>query len=492
MEDALAVELGKKVACNLLLCNNIHSLEKEIDYILSNPQLVERFNESVFARHTPQLLKLVKIFVKFMSAVLKEGGPNDLRWRMFKRALVPSQAKMTDEGLFSLFPELKGKTLKDKNLKNYGAFVDYIFEKETQRAHLLLLYHLFKEGETGVCRLCGRTSLLKRNSFFLVQLNKTNYSEGGSGGKQNLCVHCFLFELLANVFPSPLVNNVTRLSNEINLSLFVFSANSLEIGVNDSAAFFSHSFSDFILHAFISQSIDPSQRFYLVFWQAGEQNSNVSIITTGYFNTASLFSKMLKNDSSSVAYFQYLFLNNNILFSPPDSNNHSFERLGKRIFPMLMDFLQTGFISATLINNLLYVFSHNIPKAGKYTRSYIRYLYYFHSFLHTYFEVRSMNLEKVALEEGRRVGRSVYNAVISAEGNDKVEQMQKFVVATSGVMNLSANTFLNGLLRLSRSYQVSVPLYHLTDIAKSERARSAFLVGLLSGVYEGENYGKKE
>lgn len=425
------IEMGKAVALDILGNEKeFRQLEKELEEI-----------ENIFeAKNRKKLNKEnYPMIGKVLNVILRQQKPRGLK-------VVPGSNTKREEDDVSL------KTF-EKDLSKKGEI------KKLLEVYLNEI--LFKPPKTGMCSICNaRNGSEKRVISLLKQSNPTDYTEGGQ--IDCICNICNFWIFLSNYYPS-IVNISRQLINKSKI-YYVYVSNSRNLLY---PTLFYANFLRYVKHKTIMPHDD--ERVFLVFYKLGDQSSNNSIISYGEFNILRSLKKMTQQGKkqflSSVNNFHRIFLFGKIA---TDENHVS------GYIPLFVEMIQNDMIPTELMKHFLTVFRENPTTSGKEYRDNFN---MFTSFIQHFFEVNNMKDDESSVTKGWRLGRQLISSI-----DEDHENFCKWITALSGMMQISEKEFMKGMLQIQRRVRSPINTKDLDGIAKNDRLRTEYLVGLLSGV----------
>jgi len=485
MLEKIEVNMGKAVAYDILHNkNNFESLKNELEEIQKKSERGEDIGELKDYLNIKKILSITfskRFSPKIHSGAYKTLSNNEVK--RFKKGLIKwfekqieaetneKKLKKLINGLKALSEQNKINKIKHRNYLKMKEEWDLIKEFDFKE----VLFYQKPNSKSGTCHICNRRKGWEKKSLSGYKMsNPSNYTEGGQ--IEFMCNVCNFFVYLANFYPLP-QKFLHQWSNGIYYNVFSPAGDIL------SPILFlgGKSFNRYIKHRAICKS--KSNNDFLIFYTLGSQSENNSIIGYGEFNiTKSLESMLKKQKIDSVNKFKYIFITGEI---PKDTDYISI------YIPTFITMIQQDRIPIEMLKLFLKIFRNNVYARGKNNElkindKYIRIFLSFEMFIRDFYEVRYMTENLNAVNRGFNFGRKIREDLFMEykdQFESELDRIRRWLIAKTGVMEVSEKEFMKGILEIQRNVRnISVYSKDLEDIAKDERKRIEFLVGMLSGL----------
>ncbi len=441
MLNQIYYEMGRKMAEQIVGQDNLAKLDAELDRLGS---LDEKNFQKIDWDNFPLMQKILKIV-----------GLDLLSQHLEKKVLPSTKSKIKKE-IFSL--------VKDGCLGKEGSTAlihALVFERPLEKSHK--------------CIICGSRQKVGKIPVFNRFDEVTNLVEDGLSAYA--CFKCTFYLWLSNVYPLPHLSRIRELGNKRGFEVLGRDAVPIYVFFEDDALF-----ERLIKHLYIREHLfGQAPELFFVFYLQGDQASNNELLFFSSLQAVDLLQKMIEwkyTDSKHFSFSKALF----------DSQFSKDECFGTKYFIEVLRFLERGEVSVLMLK-LVLAMTHMKVK-DNYKNNYFWAFNSFCSFYSVYLKVKGerMDAEKLcewALDKGATFG---WRIVESAKKSDEdIDGVIKRIRALSGTMELSAQTFLDGIAKMERAYDVSFPARKedqtkITKMAENEKARLSFIIGLLKSV----------
>jgi len=466
------VNHGRQVCRDILLSQNkgdsLDGLNKELDDLTS---MVEEYNKSKskdeFIKRFDGFIENSKYVIPILKAVSIKSpsfSGNSSIIDPLKKYLLEKEKEILQEYLL----KIKKEKQKNKDKVNFNKQL-YDELKTKGEAHILTLMYfiqkyLSNDTKKSKCFVCGKESFCVESFSYFTLANVTNYSEFQ---RYDTCLKCNFYLFLSQYYPYPpfMPKKITigNSKNKLSLSYSLLNSKSKTSLI----IFLEDSFEKFLRHTLINP--DPEKDLEIIFYEEGQQSSNNIIYGYGRFNMLYTLQEMYKQDKKSVKKFKSIFITGSLVKSS--------EVL---LVPYIIQMLQNDDIPFEILVNHLHALRENF-KEREIKADFIS-LYYF---LRDFYEVKKMDKENDALKRGYAIGKEI--SKISEKDSD-VDRIR----AMTATMEMSESTFLDGILTIQREFKIYMYTNDLDKIAKSQKERINFLIGLMSGISESKKTNKSE
>jgi hypothetical protein len=451
---------GEQLCKDILLSQNkgdsLDGLNKELDDLTS---IVEEYKKS---KSEEEFIKKFDAFIessKYVIPILKAVSIK-----------APSFSGNSN------FPEIFKEHLPEKGM--HSKFNKQLYEKFKieGRAHIIaLIFFIIKYLNEGLkkskCFVCGQESFCVGSFSYFKLANKTDYSEFQ---RYDTCLKCNFYLFLSQYYPYPPFRPkkiiIGTSKNKLSLSYSLLNSKNKTSLI----LFLEDSFEKFLRHTLINPEKDLEKNdLEIIFYEEGDQSSNNIIYGYGRFNMLSTLQEMYKQDKKSVNNFKSIFITGSLVKSS--------EVL---LVPYIIQMLQNDDIPFEILVNHLHTLRENF-KEKKIKEDFIS-LYYF---LRDFYEVKKMGKENDALKRGYAIGKEI-SKILEEDSDIKKDSNINRIRAMTATMEMSESTFLDGILTMLREFKIYMYTNDLDKIAKSQKERINFLIGLMSGVLESKKTDK--
>jgi hypothetical protein len=482
--ENLLVEMGKAVARDILGSDNkFKELEKELEEVQKIAE--DKIDNLEFSKYE-NLLYLFKFLALHSESKLETNPSDPITFKLTeheKKELeriiwenINNKKKKSDDEKKKYFEQQQQKL--NNGEINAPTLFNYLKSKKDPRLYPTYLQYFFipkrddnnkkkKKGKevSSICHICRIRKGWKKRNFSLFRLsNPTDYKEGGQA--EELCNVCKFWLFLSNYYPSIKLKPWLIINKKNYYYKIITNKESITPQI-----LFAVKFSRYIK----DQYIRKDHKDYIVFYsKSGGTSKNVSIVTYGKFNITNTLYKMIETKKERgikrVDKFNRIFINGMI---------PKYENYFSAYLPLFIEMIQNDMIPTELMRHFLKVFR---AKYNDNPKSYSDDLRSFKMFIQDYFKVKNMADEKY-VNKGWRIGKTLIDQV---KDEEEKGNFQKWVIALSGMMEMSEKEFMKGILQIQRRIRSEIYTKDLEEIAKNSMLRVEFLVGFLSGITSGK------